>query len=194
MNVHLNFKKIVLNTSPSNNNMGEHELTAKEQKDEVIDLHKHTVSPSTIIIPLNLSNYAEGIVNTSIDPKQLIQETLVNVIENMNFSEETISKYFSKDYEQYVDGIKNDYKDFIAHMKKQKSSLKSAKVTIKYIIAENNQVSTVHIVDAVKKNGEIVKFQINALYVVKDNKIILVDELTHMIKGNKSDKDLGSSK
>lgn len=147
-----------------------------------------------ITLSLNFNSYGNELPTTSLDPKQIIQDALTNVVENMNLSEKTISKYFSTDYKQYVDGKFLNYNDFISHMIKQKSLLSSAKVTIKQIIVEKNKVSTIHIVDAIKKDGGVVKVQVNAFYILKNNKIILVDELTHVINGEKSDKDLGSSK
>ncbi len=145
-------------------------------------------------LPFSTVSYAAGSSEISFNAKKLIQNSLTKLIPDMNFSEKLIEKYFSQDYVQHVDGITLNYRDFVDHMKKQKSLLASAKVTIKYIIAEGNQVSTLHIVDAIKKNGESVKVQVNAFYRIKDNKIILVDELTHMINGNESDRALASSK
>ena len=60
------------------------------------------------------------------------------------------------------------------------------------MIVEEDHVATIHIVDAIKNNDEIIKVQVNALMQIKDKKIILCDELTYLIRGEKSDKDLGS--
>lgn len=124
--------------------------------------------------------------------KQFIQETFLNVIENMNATEKTYAKYFSKDYIQYVDGKKLNYSDFVTHMKAQKSVMKSIKVTFKHIVAEGDKLATIHIVNGIKKDGSRIEAQVNALFQIKNNKIILCDELTHLIKGEKSDRDLGS--
>lgn len=112
------------------------------------------------------------------DVKQFVKNALVDVVESMSVAEETYVKYFSKQYVQHVDGKTLDYSQLIAHMNAQKSILKSAKITFKHFIAEGNKVSSAHIVDAVKKNGGIIKAQVNALIELKDGKIVLCDELT----------------
>lgn len=129
---------------------------------------------------------------TSNETKIFVQEVFSNTIENMDATEETYAKYFSKDYVQYVDGKTLRYNDFVAHMKTQKSILKLAKVTFKYMLVEGDTVATIHFVHGLKKDGGIIEAQVNALFRIKDKKIVLCDELTHLIKGEKSDRDLGS--
>ena len=43
-----------------------------------------------------------------------------------------------------------------------------------------------------KYSGGKVKAKVIALFVIKDNKIVLCDELTHVIAGSSEDRDLGS--
>jgi ketosteroid isomerase-like protein len=130
----------------------------------------------------------------SSDIKNFIKEVFANTIEDMTATEKIYEKYFSKDYIQYVDGKTLDYDDFIAHMKAQKNTLKSAKITFKYIIVEGDIVATVHKVNATKKDGAEIEAQVNALIEIKDNKIVLCDELTYLLKGANEDKDIGSRK
>lgn len=124
--------------------------------------------------------------------KQFVKNALIDIVEDMSATEETFAKYFSPDYIQLVDGKTFDYSTLVKHMKTQKAVLQSAKITFKYLIAEGNKVSSVHIVDAIKKDGSSIKAQVNALIIIENNKIILCDELTYLIKGSKADQDLGS--
>lgn len=124
--------------------------------------------------------------------KQLVKNALIDIVEDMSATEETFAKYFSPDYIQHVDGKTLDYSMLIKHMRAQKAALQSAKITFKYLIAEGNKVSSVHVVDAIKKDGSSIKAQVNALIIIEDNKIILCDELTYLIEGSKADQDLGS--
>jgi len=126
--------------------------------------------------------------------KDFLKIAFEHTIEDVHATEADIAKYFSKDYVQYTDGVKLTYDDFIAHMKAQKEAMTSIKVTFKHMVAENNQVATVHIIDGVKKDGGTIQGQVNALFMIKDNKLIYCNELTHLIKGSKKDKDLGSRK
>jgi ketosteroid isomerase-like protein len=129
---------------------------------------------------------------TSDEIKKWVKEVFKNTVENMDATEETYSQYFSQDYIQHVDGKTLDYNDFVAHMKAQKNVIQSAKITFKHIIVEGDTVATVHLVNGVKKDGGIIEAQVNALFQIKNKKIVLCDELTHLIKGEKSDRDLGS--
>ncbi len=126
------------------------------------------------------------------ETKKFVKEIFKNTVENMDATEETYAHYFSQDYIQYVDGKTLDYNGFIAHMKTQKNVMKSAKVTFKYIIVEGDTVATVHLVSGIKKDGGVIEAQVNALFKIKNKKVVLCDELTHLIKGEKSDRDLGS--
>jgi hypothetical protein len=124
--------------------------------------------------------------------KDFVKNALVDVVEDMAATEETYARYFSEKYIQYVDGKTLDYYKLISHMKAQKSILRSAKITFKHLIAEGNKVSSTHVVDAVKKNGGVIKAQVNALIELKDDKIVLCDELTFLIEGAKEDENIGS--
>lgn len=126
------------------------------------------------------------------EAKKFIKQAFIDLIENKSADEETCAKYFSKEYIQYVDGKVLDYDHFVKHMKTLIATIKSAKVTFKHIIAEGDKVATVHKVNAIKQDGSLVEVQINALMQIKNNKIVLCDELTYLIQGEKSDKDLGS--
>ncbi len=125
--------------------------------------------------------------------KQFIQAAFNNVLENLPLADSVCDKYFSKNYIQYVDGKKLNYDDFILHLKMLQLKMKSIKITFKHIIVEDDKVATLHIVDGIKNDGEEVKVQVNALMQVQEGKIILCDELTHLIQGQASDKDLGSA-
>lgn len=126
------------------------------------------------------------------DLKAWIKEVFANVVENMNPVESTYSKYFSEDYVQYVDGKTLTYEDFVAHMKAQKAVMRSVTITFKQIVVEGNRIATIHYAEGIKKDGSEIKAQVNAVFEVENGKIISCDELTRLIKGDKSDKDLGS--
>ncbi len=58
-------------------------------------------------------------------------------------------------------------------------------------MAENDKVCTVHVAQGIKDDGNLVRTQVNALFQIKQQKIILCNELTHLITGQESDSDLG---
>ncbi len=126
--------------------------------------------------------------------RNFFEKVFKEVIENLDADEHTISQYFSPYYTQYVDGHKLNYEDFVQHMMVQKSLLTSAKVTIEHCVIEGNAICTVHKVDAIKKNGNKIAVKVIAYYEIEDDKIILCNELTYLLKGEEEDLNIGSIK
>ena len=60
------------------------------------------------------------------------------------------------------------------------------------MVAESDKVATIHRVNAIKHDDSHIEVQVNAFFQIKNNKIIFCDELTYLIQGEKSDRDLGS--
>lgn len=126
------------------------------------------------------------------DYKKLVQEAFRDVFENDKFSEKVISKYFHPEYKQYVDGKELNYKQFLDHMKHLKEAIYSAKINFHHLISENNGVCSVHTASGLKHNGTSVKAKVIAYFEIKDERIVLCDELSYMIEGDEQDRDLAS--
>lgn len=126
------------------------------------------------------------------DNKQLIRLAFQNVIEATSVDAHEIEKYFSKRYVQNVDGRTLLFEEFVAHVIKQKETVALAKVRFLNLICETNVVFSNHEVDVLKKDGSKAKFKVIAEFCIADGKIVSCDELTRMIEGEKSDRDLGS--
>ncbi|MCP4473361.1 MAG: ester cyclase [Gammaproteobacteria bacterium] len=131
-------------------------------------------------------------MNTLTENKEIIKNAFQDVLIDINTTEQSIKQYFSEDYIQYVNGKKLTFNEFVKHVFKLKSILSSIEIEFKYIVAENDKVCTVHVAQGIKNNGNLVRTQVNALFQIKKQKIILCDELTHLMTGQESDKDLGS--
>jgi limonene-1,2-epoxide hydrolase len=126
--------------------------------------------------------------------KNFIEKVFKEVIEDLNANEEIISQYFSPHYIQHVDGHHLNYQDFVQHMVVQKSLLDSIKVCIEHCVIEGNAICTVHRVDAIKKNGEKIAIKVISYFEVENKKIILCDELTHLLEGDEMNQNIGSIK
>jgi hypothetical protein len=124
--------------------------------------------------------------------KDLIREAFAQIIESPNPDITTYRKYFSPDYQQRVDGKVLNFAGFIRHMNAQKKVLKRVRVTFRHLVAENNKVASLHIVDAEKFDGSTIQAQVNAIFEIEDGKVVLCDELTRLLKGSREDEDLGS--
>ena len=68
------------------------------------------------------------------------------------------------------------------------------KPTFISMIAEGNTVAAVYRIHLIKNDGSEMDVKDIAFFVIKNNKLIFVDELTHMMKGNEKDKEIGSMK
>jgi len=123
--------------------------------------------------------------------KAFIHKVLKEIVESAEADERIIAQYFSPRYVQHVNGYVLDYKDFVKHMQEQKKVLESAKVTIERCVAEGDAICTVHVVDAVKKGGTRLSVKVIAFFKIEDGKIVLCDELTHLISGKEEDRDIG---
>jgi limonene-1,2-epoxide hydrolase len=125
-------------------------------------------------------------------PKELVLNAFRNVLENPNATLCDLEKYFSVEYKQSVDGKALDYSAFTEHFIALTKAVRSFNVDVRDIMSEGNRVFTHHVVHMIKNNGDEVVMKVLALFDVEDGKIIACDELTHILKGNSEDHDLGS--
>lgn len=123
--------------------------------------------------------------------KQVIENSF-KVATDMNATEADYARYHSKDYIQHVDGKELNYDGFVAHMAALKKSLKSVKVVFHDIVIKGNKVVTRHTAYAVKKDNIEIELQLIAIMEIKEGKIVKCHEFTHLSKGAKEDRDLGS--
>ena len=136
----------------------------------------------------------DGIDNTRQGLKSFIEKVFSEVVESRTASEAVISQYFSPHYIQHVDGTVMTYHDFVQHMITQKALLTSVRVFIERCVVEGNRICTIHIVHAVKNNGQKVAVKVIACFEIENGKIVLCDELTHLLNGDEEDVCLGSVK
>ncbi|MBT2619892.1 MULTISPECIES: hypothetical protein [Chryseobacterium] len=124
--------------------------------------------------------------------EKLIKAVFTDVIENKNYDESLINKYFSEDYIQSVDNVTLDFNSFKKHIQKLKEKADQQNVVFENIASNETSVFTKHFVTSVLKNGEIVKHKVFAEFTIKNNKVIYCDELTTLLEGSASEKKLGS--
>lgn len=105
---------------------------------------------------------------------------------------EQFAELLTPDYIQRVDGRELDYAGFISHIEALQAHLSSADITFEHIVTDGLSAATVHIVDAVKTNGQQSRFKVIAYYQFRGKRVCLIDELTHLLEGDAEDRDLGS--
>lgn len=124
--------------------------------------------------------------------KDIVRKAFEALFEDETLHESVISRYFHVDYKQYVDGKTLNYQAFVEHMLAVKKTICNSKITFDHLISENNSVCSVHTAEGTKTSGEKIKFKVIAYFEVQDEKIILCDELSHMVEGNESDRDIAA--
>ncbi len=121
--------------------------------------------------------------------KDAVNYALTNRNPNMDYS-----KYVSKNFENPIDGNVFNYKQWVAHQKHIKSLVKSMKPTFDEMVAEGNNVAAIYHIDIVKNDGSKLVVKDMAFFKIKNNKVVYCEELTRLIKGDKTDKNIGSTK
>ena len=124
--------------------------------------------------------------------KHIIQQVFSTILENPVFDLSLIEKYFSKDYIQFVDHHQLNYEEFILHIKKLKEKVAEQKIDILNYAENGNIIFTHHIAKSILKDGSIVVHKVLAEFTIEENKIIQCDELTLLLEGDFSSRNLGS--
>lgn len=132
------------------------------------------------------------LIHNNIFMKHIIQQVFHDILENPVFDLSSIEKYFSKDYIQFVDHHQLNYDEFILHIKKLKDKVAEQKIDIINYAENGNIIFTHHMAKSVLKDGSIVVHKVLAEFTIQNDKIIQCDELTLLLEGDFSSKNLGS--
>ncbi|ASE60776.1 MULTISPECIES: limonene-1,2-epoxide hydrolase family protein [Chryseobacterium] len=124
--------------------------------------------------------------------KHIIQQVFSSILENPVFDLSLIEKYFSKDYVQFVDHKQLNYEEFILHIQKLKEKVTEQKIDILNYAENGNIIFTHHIAKSALKDGSIVRHKVLAEFTIQDDKIVRCDELTLLLEGSPTEKNLGS--
>lgn len=124
--------------------------------------------------------------------KHFIHQLFRDVLENPVFDQLLIEKYFSKEYLQLVDHQQLNYEEFILHIKKLKEKVAKQNIEILSYAENGSIIFTKHIAKSVLKDGSIVRHKVLAEFTIEDEKVIKCDELTLLMEGNITAKNLGS--
>lgn len=129
----------------------------------------------------------------TLDTKELIKSAFREVLENPGVSKDSIKKYFSEKYTQHVDGKTLNFEDFVTHIEHLHQKVDCIEINFLKLICEGSKACSVHIAKGKKKDGSPIQAKVIAFFEVEKGKIVLCDELTHILVGNDEDKEIGSS-
>lgn len=123
--------------------------------------------------------------------QKLVAESF-EVLLDADKSVDDVRPFFAKNYTQWVDGKSLDYDGFFQHVAALKEVIASAYVKFIEFMVEGDMAADIHDVFVTKKNGETLQVRVIAFFTFENNQITSVREMTHLLKGNESDHDLGS--
>jgi len=126
------------------------------------------------------------------DQARTLIENAVASLLDPNQDAESLSRYFAPDYTQDVDGKYLDYAGFVDHARTLKKTLRKGQAKIERLVVDGSTIADIHIIEAEKTNGEVIRAKVIAFFTLRDGKFIHVDELTHLLQGSETDQDLGS--
>ncbi len=124
--------------------------------------------------------------------KVLIRQMFRDVLEMDSWDERVIDRYFSPAYVQHVDGKTLNFTAFRDHVRELKKILTNLRFTVEHMVAEGDKVMEIHRVEGKKRAGGTFAARLFALWVIKDGKIVLCDEVSRVEQGAAEDRDLGS--
>ncbi|MGG5577964.1 hypothetical protein ACPDHL_11580 [Myroides sp. C15-4] len=125
--------------------------------------------------------------------EKIVEEMLHNVIESKTYDEELLLAYFSTDYIQVVDGNTLDFTGFKRHIQKLKELIATVEVEVLNFASRGHTVFTKHQVQSVLRDGSHHKHIVMAEFTFHKDKIVRCEELTFLLKGTASGKNLGST-
>ena len=123
--------------------------------------------------------------------QKLVAESF-EVLLDADKSVDDVKPFFAKNYTQWVDGKSLDYDGFFQHVAALKEVIASAYIEFIEFMVEGDTAADIHDVFVTKKNGETLHVRVIAFFTFENNQIASVREMTHLLKGNESDHDLGS--
>jgi predicted SnoaL-like aldol condensation-catalyzing enzyme len=124
--------------------------------------------------------------------KSLIRQMFQDVLERDAFDETVIARYFSPSYIQHADGKTLDYAGLVNHVREVKRTATKLRFIFEQMLAEGNRVMDIHRVEGGKRTGGRFAVRLFSLWVIEDGKIVLCDELSHVVQGEAGDRDLSS--
>lgn len=124
--------------------------------------------------------------------KTLIRQMFRELLEMDSWDERVIERYFSPAYVQHVDGKTLDFAAFRDHIRELKKVVTNLRFTIEHMIAEGDEVMEIHRVEGQRRAGGMFAVRLFSLWIIKDGKIVLCDEISRLEQGAAEDRDLGS--
>jgi hypothetical protein len=93
---------------------------------------------------------------------------------------------------QHADGVTLDFSGFVDHVRELKRTVRNVRVDFEEMVAEGNKVMEIHRVEGEKRASGKFTVRLMSLWMLEEGKIVLCDELSHVVQGAPEDRNLGS--
>ena len=103
---------------------------------------------------------------------------------------ETLSRYITDDFIAYSDGVTMNREEFAAHLDLLRQKLRTFEVKFKKIIASQDCIAAILIVDFFTDTESHSIIQVNAFYSLRDGKVAGLDEMSQLVSGSEADRGL----
>jgi len=125
--------------------------------------------------------------------ENIVKGMLKDIIENPVYDEKLIHRYFAEEYQQTVDHTHLNLDQFKQHIQKLKSLIDEVKVEVLNYAVKDDTVFTKHLVSYLLKDGSKHTHKVFAEFIIHEEKVVSCEELTFLVEGSDTGKDLGSA-
>ncbi len=92
-------------------------------------------------------------------------------------TEADLLEFFSPDYVQDLNGRRYSFREFLDGVSALKASLRSSTITVTSAVASGDQIAEIHVVEATKKDGSLMRFKVIAFQTIEHGRIKRAEEV-----------------
>lgn len=105
----------------------------------------------------------------------------------------TIEKFFHENYEQCINGVTLNRKEYINHVLAQKQNMTIDTIEYKHIIEKGNELFAIYYPKGKNTKNLAIEGEVIAYFYFENKKILKIHGQVRLIKGNLTDADMGDS-
>ena len=106
-------------------------------------------------------------------------------------AKEAVDRHFSPDYVQVTDGNTLGYEEFVEHIRHLRGKIVGGTVEVQEAVQNGNLIADRHTMTATKVGGGQLVGEVYAFtHIDSDGRIVRVNEISHLIIADESDRDL----
>ncbi len=107
---------------------------------------------------------------------------------------ETVEKFFHKDYEQYINGVRMNRAEYIHHVLAQRQSMNIECIDYKHFLKKRNELFAIYYPKGKNANNLPIEAEVIAYFCFESQQILKIHGQVRLINGKLADADLGECK